>query len=79
MLGRPMRVMLNMYGITIDLGRLREVEVFGDRKAVRVGAGNTWGDVYRALEPMNLTVVGGRVDSVAVGGLTLGGNRTIIT
>jgi FAD/FMN-containing dehydrogenase len=60
-------------GITIDLRRFDQVEVSKDKKTVKIGGGNTWGPVYRALEKDNLAVVGGRVSDVGVGGLLLGG------
>ncbi|KAL8752367.1 MAG: hypothetical protein Q9199_005784 [Rusavskia elegans] len=60
-------------GITIDLGSLRQVEVSKDKTVTKVGAGNRWLDVYSKLDPMGLSVVGGRVAEIGVGGLTLGG------
>jgi FAD/FMN-containing dehydrogenase len=60
-------------GITIDLVRLNGVNIAEDEKSVKIGAGLRWLDVYTALERENLTVVGGRVSDVGVGGLTLGG------
>ncbi|RYO81037.1 hypothetical protein DL762_007340 [Monosporascus cannonballus] len=60
-------------GLTIDLASLNEVIVTEDRRVASIGPGNRWYDVYLALEPENLTAVGGRVASVGVGGLTLGG------
>jgi hypothetical protein len=60
-------------GLVIDLGRLREVTLSADKQSVRAGAGNRWSDVYSRLDPYKVAVVGGRVASVGVGGLTLGG------
>lgn len=60
-------------GITIDLRRFDAVEVSEDQKTVKVGGGQIWGNVYKALEKQNLAVVGGRVSDVGVGGLLLGG------
>ncbi|KAK2599014.1 hypothetical protein QQS21_005548 [Conoideocrella luteorostrata] len=60
-------------GLTIDLRNLNEITVSADRKQTSVGAGNVWYDVYTKLQPMGLTVVGGRVSAIGVGGLTLGG------
>lgn len=60
-------------GITIDFADLNEIAVSSDRSTVSIGPGNTWYDVYTALEPQNLTVMGGRVAAIGVGGLTLGG------
>ncbi|KAL9058179.1 MAG: hypothetical protein Q9162_001903 [Coniocarpon cinnabarinum] len=60
-------------GATLDLRKLNQTTVQPDRKHVTVGAGATWGDVYSRLDSQNLTVTGGRVAVVGVGGLTLGG------
>jgi FAD/FMN-containing dehydrogenase len=40
---------------------------------VRVGSGNRWVNVIEALESLGLTVSGGRVGDVGVGGYLLGG------
>jgi len=40
---------------------------------VSVGVGATWDAVYAKLDPLGLSVAGGRVGGVGVGGLTLGG------
>ncbi|KAJ6786099.1 hypothetical protein PWT90_05987 [Aphanocladium album] len=60
-------------GVTIDLIHLTDVKLSEDKKVASVGAGNTWYNVYEKLTPQNLTVVGGRVSPIGVGGLTLGG------
>ena len=60
-------------GITIDLKNLKQVTVSADRTFTKVGAGNHWADVYSRLDPLGLSVVGGRVADIGVGGLTLGG------
>ena len=60
-------------GITIDLKNLNEITVSADQTLTRTGAGNRWYDVYSSLTPQNLSVVGGRVAAIGVGGLTLGG------
>ncbi|KAJ5722135.1 hypothetical protein N7488_000170 [Penicillium malachiteum] len=60
-------------GMTIDLTNLNEITVQSDRTQTAVGAGNIWYDVYTTLQPMGLTVIGGRVSAIGVGGLTLGG------
>jgi len=64
-------------GVTIDLIRMGRVDLSKDKKSVKVGAGARWLDVYSSLEKDNLTVVGGRVADVGVGGLTLGGSYLI--
>ena len=44
---------------------------------VEVGAGLTWDQVYEVLEPTGVNVVGGRVSSIGVAGLTLGGGECL--
>ncbi|KAE8548382.1 hypothetical protein EYB25_008760 [Talaromyces marneffei] len=60
-------------GLTINLAAMNDITVNEDRATVSVGPGNRWVDVYRRLENLNRTVVGGRIADVGVGGLTLGG------
>lgn len=60
-------------GVIIDLCSLAYISVAPDRTGTLVGSGATWGQIYAALDPMNLTVVGGRVPPVGLGGLLLGG------
>ncbi|KPI37037.1 Bifunctional solanapyrone synthase [Cyphellophora attinorum] len=66
-------------GITISLERLNTLQIAPDRKTVAVGAGMRWGSVYSTLEPSNLAVIGGRVSSIGVGGLTLGGGISFLS
>ncbi|PQE33511.1 FAD binding domain-containing protein [Rutstroemia sp. NJR-2017a WRK4] len=60
-------------GVTIDLLHLNQVDVSADQKSTSLGPGNRWLDVYSKLDARNLSVVGGRVADIGVGGLTLGG------
>lgn len=60
-------------GVTIDLVRFNAIKLSTDKQSVTIGAGNRWAAVYRALEADNLTVIGGRVATVGVGGVILGG------
>jgi FAD/FMN-containing dehydrogenase len=60
-------------GITIDLININEVVLSADKTVTSVGAGNIWYDVYTAIQPEDLVVIGGRVSAIGVGGLTLGG------
>jgi hypothetical protein len=52
---------------------MKEIHLSVNKNIASIGPGNTWFDVYSALEPEGLTVVGGRVAAIGVGGLTLGG------
>jgi FAD/FMN-containing dehydrogenase len=63
-------------GVTIDLDRLKAVEVSADATRARLGCGLTSVDVYRHLDPLGLSFIGGRVGSVGVGGFTLGGGTS---
>lgn len=60
-------------GIIIDLRQLRDISISADKKSVTVGSGCRFGEVYSKLEDLKLGCVGGRVLSVGVGGLVLGG------
>ncbi|KAH6661823.1 FAD binding domain-containing protein [Halenospora varia] len=66
-------------GVTIDLSNLNVVELSCDGATVAVGPGNRWEDVYTLLDPMNLTVVGGRSRTVGVGGLLLSGGMSFFS
>lgn len=60
-------------GVTFDMRAMNSTSLSSDRKIAHVGTGALWKDVYTAMEPENLAVVGGRVSDIGVGGLTLGG------
>ena len=60
-------------GLTIDLTNLNIIQVSNDNTLTQVGAGNRWIEVYMHLDPLQLSVIGGRVSDIGVGGLTLGG------
>ncbi|KAL8859642.1 MAG: hypothetical protein Q9178_003756 [Gyalolechia marmorata] len=64
---------INNPGILIDLQKLNQIEVSADKKVARLGPGGRWGDVIAALDPYDLSVIGGRIPQVGVGGLILGG------
>ena len=59
-------------GVLIDMSMFNGVAYDIENNVATVGAGQTWGDVYNQLDPYNVTVVGGRVLDVGVGGLILG-------
>ncbi len=60
-------------GITIDMKNFNDVLISDDLHTTRVGTGNRWEHVYKILDPMNRTVIGGRNTDVGVGGFLLGG------
>lgn len=41
----------------------------------RVGTGNRWNRVYEELDRFNVSVIGGRVGTVGVGGFVVGGEQ----
>ena len=53
--------------------RFSEVLYDSSTETATVGAGLVWDDVYAALEPYGVNVVGGRLSGVGVAGFTLGG------
>ena len=57
--------------------RFNETEVDYTFGTVEVGAGLTWDQVYAALEPTGVNVVGGSVPGIGVGGLTLSGGESL--
>ncbi|KAK3689096.1 putative oxidoreductase [Podospora appendiculata] len=60
-------------GVTVDLRALDAIQLSADATTVSLGPGARWQDVYAALDPFGLSVAGGRIGTVGVGGLTLGG------
>lgn len=66
-------------GVLLDLSRLRRLEYHAEVQEAIVGPGLRWGDVYGYLDPFKVTVVGGRVLDVGVGGLPLGGGLSYLS
>jgi hypothetical protein len=60
-------------GVTVDLRELNSVTISEDRSIAAIGSGAVWSEVYPLLVPHNLTVMGGRVAGVGVGGFLTGG------
>ncbi|RDA84375.1 hypothetical protein CP532_2582 [Ophiocordyceps camponoti-leonardi (nom. inval.)] len=59
-------------GVLIDLGLLNDVVYTPGSNTVTVGTGAKWTKVYTVLDRHGVTVVGGRILDVGVGGLLLG-------
>jgi hypothetical protein len=57
--------------------RFNEIKINSTCGTVEVGAGLTWDQVYAALEPTGVNVVGGRIPGVGVAGLSLGGGESL--
>ncbi|KAF5327622.1 hypothetical protein D9619_004635 [Psilocybe cf. subviscida] len=60
-------------GVHISMYRFSNIVYKQESQTVEIGAGLLWDDVYAALEPHSVNVVGGRVTGVGVAGFTLGG------
>ncbi|KAK7752796.1 hypothetical protein SLS62_005348 [Diatrype stigma] len=65
-------------GVTIDLRGLNCIDLNSEKSTVSVGVGATWDAVYAKLDPLGLSVAGGRVAGVGVGGLALGGGISFL-
>lgn len=59
-------------GITIDMRRMKNI-AFVAETTIKVEAGSVWGEVYRALEPFNMSATGTRSSLTGVVGSILGG------
>ncbi|TFY68762.1 hypothetical protein EVG20_g3432 [Dentipellis fragilis] len=66
-------------GVQISMTRFSNVVYDASSQTVEIGSGLVWGDVYAALEPHSVNVVGGRVATVGVAGLILGGGMSYNT
>ncbi|KAK7189489.1 FAD binding domain-containing protein [Paraphaeosphaeria sporulosa] len=66
-------------GPLISTRELNEVIYDAGNGVVRVGPGNDWDDVIGALDGTGVTVVGGRIGDVGVGGLVLGGGLSFLS
>jgi FAD/FMN-containing dehydrogenase len=60
-------------GVLIDMRNFSDIKLSSDKSSVSVGPGTSWDKVYGEVQKSGLTVVGGRVGGVGVGGLILGG------
>ena len=62
-------------GITIDMSLMKSIELDADSMQLTVGGGSLWADVYRFLDPRNLSATGTRNSLTGVAGSTLGGEN----
>ncbi|KAK5989784.1 FAD-dependent monooxygenase sdcF [Cladobotryum mycophilum] len=66
-------------GITVDMRAMKDVTLSNDKKIARLGPGGIFSDIYPKLVPQNLTVMGGRVPGIGVGGFVTGGGITFLS
>lgn len=64
-------------GVLISMARFNQVTYHAHSDTAEVGSGLVWDQVYAALEPYNVSVVGARATGVGVGGFLLGGGILI--
>ena len=60
-------------GVEISMTRFKDIELNNATGTVGLGSGVIWDQAYAALDSTGLNIVGGRVPTVGVSGLTLGG------
>ncbi|KAF5319624.1 hypothetical protein D9619_008814 [Psilocybe cf. subviscida] len=60
-------------GVHISMARFSEVTYHAAQQTVDVGAGLICDDIYSALEPFGVSILGGRVTGIGAAGFTLGG------
>jgi FAD/FMN-containing dehydrogenase len=60
-------------GVTIDMARMRSLDLSPDKGMVKLGSGHVLHSIYEGLDKYNLTTVGGRAGTVGLGGYALGG------
>ncbi|PYH98599.1 6-hydroxy-D-nicotine oxidase [Aspergillus ellipticus CBS 707.79] len=63
----------NHDGVVISLGEFDQVNLSEDKSTADIGVGLRWLDAYKHLDAHGVAVAGGRVPSVRVPGLLLGG------
>jgi FAD/FMN-containing dehydrogenase len=61
-----------------DLSMLSRIEYDSEKNIFRLGPGQLWRDVYKKLGDKDVTLLGGRVGYVGVGGFTLGGGLSYL-
>ncbi|EKM48460.1 uncharacterized protein PHACADRAFT_266349 [Phanerochaete carnosa HHB-10118-sp] len=66
-------------GVQIAMSRFSDVVYNNASQTVDYGMGLIWDDVYAALEPYGVNVVGGRITGVGVGGFSTGGGYSWLT
>lgn len=66
-------------GPLVSTANLNEVTFDEASMTVRVGPGNRWEDVHKTLDGTGVTVVGGRIGNVGVGGYIVGGGLSFLS
>ena len=65
-------------GVQIGMLKFSDIVYDPEAQTVMVGAGMIWDDVYSALEPHGMNVIGGRVSGISMAGFALGGGTCTV-
>ena len=60
-------------GITVDMRAMNSLQLSTDKKMAGIGGGALWDQIYPQLVAYDLTVMGGRIPGIGVGGFATGG------
>jgi len=66
-------------GVQLAMFRFSQVTFDQHTMTVDIGSGLVWDDVYRALDPLGVNVVGARATGIGVAGFLLGGGYSYLT
>ncbi|KAH9033401.1 FAD-binding domain-containing protein, partial [Lactarius pseudohatsudake] len=66
-------------GVQISMTRFSNIELNNSTATVDVGSGVTWDQVYAVLDSTGVNIVGGRIPTVGISGLTLGGGYAFMS
>jgi FAD/FMN-containing dehydrogenase len=66
-------------GITIDLGRMKNITYNSSTQTASLQPGSNWGEVYKEMEKHNVMVAGARDVAVGIGGFLTGGGNSYLT
>lgn len=66
-------------GVLLATTNLKTLTLASDKKSVSAGAANEWYDLNKFLEPYGKIVVGGRLKTIGISGLTIGGGISYFT
>jgi FAD/FMN-containing dehydrogenase len=64
---------INQGGILLNMKGLANINLNEDASIASLGPGARWGDVTDVMDSNSIAVVGGRLNTIGVGGLMLGG------
>ncbi|PVH83468.1 FAD-binding domain-containing protein [Cadophora sp. DSE1049] len=66
-------------GVHISLEKIKQVNLSEDKSTVEIGMGNSFTEVYQALNGSGVNVLGARADGPGTGGVTLSGGYSWYT